>query len=314
MTASSPLAAPPVDGARRARVVVPFALVTLIWSSTWIVVRGQLGPAPAEWSVTYRFALAGVAMFVFAAVVRSPLRMSARQHGLAAVYGVTQYAFNYYGVYLAERSLTSGLVAVVFALLAVCNAVLAWLFLRQGVSRPFAIGSAVALLGVAAMFEHELAIAPVGDGSLAIGIGWSLAAVLCASGANVMQASRAARAVPVPTLVAWGMAWGTLFDCAAAGAIAGPPVFPTSWSYWAGVVYLALAGSALAFTLYFGLIRAIGPARAAYTSVLTPALAMILSTLFEGYRWSASAVAGGVLVVGGLVVALRSRQSASPAR
>ena len=66
--------------------------------------------------------------------------------------------------------------------------------------------------------------------------------------------------------------------------------------------------SALAFPLYFGVIRAIGPAKAAYSSVMVPVIAMLLSTLFEGYRWSALAVAGAVLAIAGLVIALRARR------
>ena len=52
------------------RILVPFALVTLIWGSTWIVIKGQLGVVPPSWSVTYRFAIAAIAMFAFAALRR----------------------------------------------------------------------------------------------------------------------------------------------------------------------------------------------------------------------------------------------------
>ena len=44
------------------RVLIPFAIVTLIWGSTWLVIRGQLGVVPPSWSVTYRFLIAGTAM------------------------------------------------------------------------------------------------------------------------------------------------------------------------------------------------------------------------------------------------------------
>ncbi len=304
----------PLDAAQRARVAVPFMVCTLVWSSTWLVIRTQLGIVPPSWSVAYRFLIACIAMMAYARFTGARLKLTPREHGLAAVYGVAQYALNYYFVYLGERTVTSGLVAVAFALLVVPNALFAWIFLKQGLSRAFLLGSGVAMVGLLLLFSHELASAPASRTTILIGIGWSLAGVLFSSIANVMQASKPAGAIPVPTLIAWGMAWGSLFNCAAAFAFDGPPVLDPHPSYWLGTLYLALVGSALAFSCYFAVIRAVGPGRAAYSSVLSPVLAMLLSTLFEGYRWSAEAGVGCLLAIAGLIVALQARQAARPAR
>jgi drug/metabolite transporter (DMT)-like permease len=90
--------------------------------------------------------------------------------------------------------------------------------------------------------------------------------------------------------------------------VAGPPVIETRIGYWAGVFYLALFGSVLCFALYFPVVRKIGPGKAAYSSVLVPIIAMSLSTLFEGYRWSPLAIAGAVLSIGGMLLALAGRR------
>jgi drug/metabolite transporter (DMT)-like permease len=304
----------PIDATARARIAIPFLVCTLVWSSTWLVIRFQLGVVPPAWSVAYRFLIACVAMMAYARFTGASLRLNARQHGFAALYGIAQYSLNYYAVYLAEVTVTSGLVAVVFALLIVPNAVFAWIFLKQGVSRAFLLGSSVAIVGLVLLFGHEMHMASAGRHAILIGIGWSLAGVFFSSIANVMQGGKQASAIPVATLIAWGMAWGGLFDAIAAWAIDGPPVFDPHPAYWLGTLYLALIGSALAFSCYFLVIRAIGPGRAAYTSVLSPVIAMLLSTLFEGYRWSPQAAVGGVLSIAGLFVALRARQSARPAR
>ena len=73
--------------------------------------------------------------------------------------------------------------------------------------------------------------------------------------------------------------------------------------------YLAILGSVLPFPLYFKLIREMGAGKAAYTSVVTPIIAMVLSTLFEGYRWTLLAVAGSALAMVGLLIALGARRS-----
>ncbi|WP_343060353.1 EamA family transporter [Sphingomonas rhizophila] len=49
-----------------ASIVVPFIIFTLIWGSTWIVIRDQLGVVPSQWSVAYRFLIAAAAMALVA--------------------------------------------------------------------------------------------------------------------------------------------------------------------------------------------------------------------------------------------------------
>jgi hypothetical protein len=106
----------------------------------------------------------------------------------------------------------------------------------------------------------------------------------------------------------WGMLIGATIDATYAWATTGPPVMEWRTGYIVGLLYLGIFASALAFVLYFGLIRAIGPAMAAYSGVLVPVIAMLLSTVFEGYRWSPLAAFGCLLALVGLVIALRARR------
>lgn len=294
----------------RLAVLLPLAIVTLIWGSTWLVIRDQVSSVPAGWSVTYRFIVASVVMIGVAVMRRERLAIDARGLGFAAALGLSQFCLNYNFVYRAEEHITSGLVAVVFALLLVPNALFGRLFLGVRLSRRFLAGSAVAVAGIALLFVHEARTDPSGPGEALIGIGLALCAILAASTANVLQATRTARAYPmIPTLAA-AMMIGTLLDAALAFALNGPPVIEARPVYLLGILYLGMFASALAFTLYFSVIRVIGPAKAAYTSVLVPVIAMLLSTLFEGYRWSLLAVLGAVLVLIGLIVALSARRPA----
>ena len=289
------------------RVLFPFLLITLIWGSTWLVIKDQLGEVPPTWSVTYRFIIAAAGMFAFAKLSGASLRIGREGHALALIFGVPQFCLNFNFVYAAELYITSGLVAVVFALLLVPNSLLGWFFLKHRVTRGFILGSAVALAGVALLFVQEMRASPSPPRDIAIGIGVTLLGVLAASGANVLQATERLRRRPVAAMVAWGMAYGVLANALLAWILFGPPVVESRAGYWIGLVYLGLAASALCFTLYFGIIRRIGPARAAYSSVLVPVIAMALSTAFEGYRWTTVAAAGGVLALFGLLIALRSR-------
>lgn len=291
-------------------ILVPFGIVTLIWGSTWLVIRGQLGVVPPGWSVTYRFIVAGVAMLGYARFRRERLRLDVRGWGFAALVGLLQFCLNFNFVYRAEQHVTSGLVAVVFALLVLPNAVFGRIFLGHKLGGQLIAGMAVAMLGVALLFVREARVDPHGIGQVLTGMGLTVAGVLSASISNVMQGTGTARAYPMASMLGVAMLIGAAIDGTAAWATSGPPVIDPSWAYIAATLYLGVFASAIAFTLYFGVIRVIGPAKAAYSGVITPIIAMLLSTLFEGYRWSPLAAAGSALALGGLVIALKARRPA----
>jgi drug/metabolite transporter (DMT)-like permease len=295
-------------------ILIPFLLITLIWSSTWIVIKDQLGSGadavPPSWSVAYRFAFASIAMFAMAWFSGAPLRIGRQGHLLALAIGVPQFVLNFNLVYAAERYITSGIVAVVFALLVIPNAILARLFFGQLIGGRFLLGSAVAMAGVVLLFLVELRVSQAPTDQVALGLAFTLVAVLAASVGNLLQLVEAVKRMPVASLLAWAMLYGTLVNTLIAIVVYGPPVVEQRIGYWAGLLYLGLAASAFAFFLYYRIIRAIGPAKAAYSSVLVPLVAMLLSTLFEDYRWTQTAAIGGALAITGLVIALSARRPA----
>ena len=295
------------DAATRRRGIFAFVVTTLVWGSTWLVIKDQLGPVPVAWSVTWRFVLACAGMFLLAVLRRERLALGPRALGFAAVVGFFQFCANFQLVYQAELYLTSGLVAVIFALLIVPNALFGHLFIGTTVSRRFVFGSAIAIAGIALLMLHEYRIAPIG-GSVLLGLILTFGAILCASIANVLQSGQTAREQSVVVLLAWAMLIGVFCNAAFAWTTQGPPVVEWSTRYLLGVGYLGLIGSVLTFPLYSILLREWGPGRAAYNGVLIPVVAMALSTLFEGYQWTALALSGALVVVAGLLVALSSRR------
>jgi len=303
------------SGFRDPKVLIPFLLITLIWGSTWIVIKDQLGegaaiPVPHVWSVSYRFFIAGAAMMAIAWLRGEGSGLARGGHALALVLGTFQFVANYNFVYASEHYITSGLAAVVFALLVAFNAALVWLFSGQKVSARFTAGSAVAMAGVALLFAQEVRQAGGSGGEVLTGLALVLVAVLAASLSNVMQIMPAVKAHPLAPMLGWAMLYGATIDAAFALAFVGPPAIDPRPGYWLGLLYLGLIASALAFWLYFDIIRKVGPAKAAWSSVLIPVVAMAFSTALEGYRWSALAVAGGALTIAGLIIALRSGRPA----
>jgi len=291
----------------RLRIALPFVLVALIWGSTWYVITGQVAAVPPSWSVAYRFALATPAMFAVALLMRRSLRVGRAGHVLALLIGLTQFCGNFNFVYRAELHLTSGVVAVMFGMLMVPNALLGRWLLGQRVTRRFLLGSAIAIAGIALLLLHEARISPLG-GNVVLGVVLAVGGILSASVANVIQGNETGRAVPMVSLLAWSMLYGTAFDILIAWTTAGPPVFPAAPAFWAGTAWLAFAGSVVTFPLYYTIVRQIGAGRAAYNGVLVIVIAMLISTVVEGYQWSLLAAAGAVLGTAGMILALRARQ------
>ena len=289
-----------------------YAVVVLIWGTTWYTIKFQLGVVAPEISLVYRFGLAAACVFAWARMTGSPLALSWRDHRFVAVQGVTLFCLNYWMTYLSTQYLTSGLVAVLFTSIIFFNIVNGRMIFGTPVEPRVVAAAGAGVAGVALLFLPELQAA-LGDATVLRGALLALGATYVASLGN-MAASRNTRAgLPVVTVNAYGLAYGTL-GLAAIAAIRGTPMaFDPRWPYVASLLYLALAGTSLAFGLYLALIKRIGASRAAYTSVLFPVVALTVSTLFEGYRWSVVAVIGLAVLVAGNALALGRPAQRMPA-
>jgi drug/metabolite transporter (DMT)-like permease len=291
---------------------VLYGLVVLIWGTTWYAIKFQLGVVAPEISLVYRFVIAAICLFVYARVVRSPMRLSPREHRFIALQGVTLFCLNYWLTYLSTQYLTSGLVAVIFTSIIFFNLVNARLIFGTPIDGKVLVAAAAGMLGVALLFLPELRAA-TGDRTVMKGCLLALVATYIASLGNMAATRNTASGLQVVTVNAYGMTYGAASLAVIALLRGVPLVFDASWPYVLSLLYLSLAGTSLAFGLYLALMQKIGPARAAYTSVLFPAIALTVSTVFEGYRWSLPAFIGLAVLLGGNALALsrRARQSAA---
>jgi drug/metabolite transporter (DMT)-like permease len=205
--------------------------------------------------------------------------------------------------YLSTQYLTSGLVAVLFTAIIFFNIVNGRLILGTPIETRVLVAAGTGILGVALLFLPELQAA-LHEPAIAHGAALALGATYVASLGNMAASRNTKASLSVVTVNAYGMAYGAA-GLAVIAAIRGTPIdFDPRWPYVLSLTYLSLAGTSLAFGLYLALIKRIGAARASYTSVLFPVVALIVSTLFEGYRWSVPAIIGLAVLVAGNALAL----------
>jgi drug/metabolite transporter (DMT)-like permease len=305
-----PLTTPVTGYAGASSTVFLFVLPCVIWGTTWLVIKFQLGVVEPEASVAWRFGLASLLLAGWCMVRRVSLRFAARDHAGLALLGALLFGLNYVLVYRSEQHLTSGLVAVLFAFIVFWNLLGARLLFGTPVSPTVLLGATIGVVGVALLFWPELASLRGRPGQ-ATGIVLAGLATLVASAGNLHSQRLFARGVAVVPGTAWAMGYAALFLllwCAVRGI---PLTFDLRPSYVLSLLYLTLFGSVVAFVSYLTLLRRIGAGRAGYTAAVIPVVAMLTSTAFEGYRWTGGALAGMASVLIGTVLVLRVKERAT---
>jgi len=275
-----------------------FTVVVFVWGLTWYAIKLQLGPVPAETSIFWRFLVASAIMWIGLALAGRLKRVPLRAHLWFAALGAALFCGNFLFFYNAEKFIASGVVSVVFAMASAFNVLNQWLF--NGV-RPTArtvFGALIGVVGVAFLFADQLA---AGGGS-ALGLLLTIGGTYCFSLGNLASRPAAKAAGDLPNAIARAMTWGAAMLAvvvAARGLSFAPSTQPV---YVGALLYLAAIGSALGFLAYLALVARIGPERAAYTTVLSPVIALAVSWLLEGYQWSPWALIGAPLILVGNVV------------
>ena len=284
--------------------LILYATTVLIWGSTWLAIKFQLGIVDPRVAVAYRFALASIILLLYCRLAGLKMRFTVKEHLFMALQGLLLFCINYWLVYLAETRLTSGLVATVFSTAVFLNIVNGALFLRSPTRGGVILGAGLGLAGVALVFWPELSSLGLSSDSL-FGLLAAALATYSASLGNIASARNQKYKLPVIQTNAFGMGYGAAIMAGLAFVSGTRFSFDPTFSYVGSLLYLAVFGSVIAFGCYLTLVGRIGADKAAYAFLLFPIVALGFSTVFEGYQWTRYAVLGVVLITLGNVVVLR---------
>jgi len=285
-----------------------YLATVLIWGSTFFAIKFQLGDVPEMWSIAYRFGLAALLLWFWCLWRKLPLKFNRRQHGWMALQGLFLFCLNYLLIYLATSELTSGLIAVVFSSIVLMNILNGAVFFGRPIEMKTLLGALLGILGIAFVFWPELA-GLESNGSAFWGLVLSIAGTYIASLGNMLSSKNQQQQLPVVQSNVFGMTYGAAMMAVLALAQGIMPVFDNRLSFNLSLLYLSLFGSVLAFGAYLTLVGRIGPAKAAYTMVLFPIVALGISTLFENYHWSWFALIGvSIVALGNLIMLLPTSQ------
>jgi drug/metabolite transporter (DMT)-like permease len=284
--------------------VLLYVVTILIWGSSWLVIKFQLGVVDPMVSVAYRFLLASGISWIYCRYSGLQLSFRLRDHGFMFLQGVSLFALNYWLFYISELTLTSGLAAVIFSTIVVMNMLNGAIFLKNRLELRVVIGAVFGLSGIILVFWAEVSDFETGSENL-FAAALAVLATFLASLGNIASARNQREGIPVIQSNTYGMTYGALLMLVLAWSTGREFNFEFTVSYVSSLVFLSVFASIIAFWSYLTLLGRVGVERAAYATLIFPLVALGISTIFEGYQWSANAVIGIVLILGGNLLILK---------
>lgn len=284
-----------------------YGMTIFAWGFSWIAMKGQVAGVVPEVSVFWRFVLAALVMLGWSLAARDrllafPLKAHLRFAGLGAFIFSTNFTLFYYGA----QYLPSGLLAVVFSLASVFNLILGFLLFAQRPKLVMLLAGLTGFSGIALMFWPQIVGAEL-NVDAAKGLGLCIAGTLSFCMGNMVSASNQKSGIAVRPATTWGMFYGACFlglFCLLRGDSFAVPLTPV---YLGSLVYLAVIASVVAFASYLTLLGRIGSARAGYSTVIFPVVALTVSTVVENYHWTPAALIGLGLVLAGNIMMLKAK-------
>ncbi len=276
--------------------VLAFALLVLFWGSVFMAIKIGLEYAPPVLFAGARMLICGVVMALAALVwggranVRDgwPVYLLLAFFNVVLLYGLQTFAVLY---------MPSGTAAVVIYLAPVLVGFLSYLTLGESLSAAKVVGLFLGFSGVVVVSAGSLSGASLGVAfGVASAVSWALGTVYF---------KRYAGRLPMLWAVGGPFLLGGI--CLTGLGLVLEPVSEISWTgtFVASLLYTSLVGTALAWMLWFGLVRAGEASRVSAYVFLVPLVAVLLGALFLGEPVGPSLLVGAALVVCGIYLVNR---------
>lgn len=288
--------------------VVVWLVLCLIWGSTWLFIKVGLEDLPPFGFAGARFVIAATLLLTLAFIRRTPLPRDRRDWLHLAVTGVLAFTINYGLVFWGEQYVSSGLAALLQAMIPVFGLIIAHFYLPgERITVLKVAGVMLSISGLAVIFANQVTI----SGTRAL---WGSAALVLSAAAgaysNVLVKAHGGHIDRV-ALAGWQMVFG-LVPLLVIGAFAEGSLFNFNWTAraWIAVFYLAIVGSALAFFLYYWLISHMDVTTTMLIALVTPLIAVTLGIIVLGEHLTWRIAVGGACILAGIaLITIRIRPS-----
>ena len=285
-------------------------ILCIIWGTTWIFIKVGLEDLPPISFAVARFLLAVAILFPLIRIQKIPLPSTAAEWRLIAFTGVLQFSINYSMVFWSEQYITSGLAAVLQAMIPVFGLVLAWIFLPSERITPVKVFAVLlGIAGVGMIFYDQLQVQSF---MAFLGCVAVVAGSYAAAQASILIKAKGGLMHPA-SLVFGQMLCGLpaiiIYSLAAEG---NPLTFHWTAKAVICVVYLTVFGTIAAFWLYYWLLSRIESTKAMMISLVTPLIAVVIGWIIAGETLPPQTGLGGTLIIASIWLIVLRRRVPSP--
>jgi len=281
-----------------------FAMLCVIWGSTWLAIRIGLQGAPPFLAASLRFIVASVTLVILASVFRSKWPSNRTEWALVGFVGLVLFTADYGLIYWGEQVVESGLSAILFATLPLQTALVANALLRgERLTVQKLAGISLGFGGILLIFRGQIGTAGLDKAFPMLAI---VLSATCAAFATVAL-KRWGQATDPVTFNAVAMAVGAASLGLVSFAAREPWQMPTWPAGIGAILFLALAGSVVTFVTWQWLLKTAEATSLSFVALITPITAVLLGTTVGNEKFDAIDLVGSAIVLGGIYVSISRR-------
>ncbi len=286
------------------KILVCVAILCVVWGSTWLVIKQGLRDLPPFGSAGVRFLIAGLVMTAVSPFLAKREGGSKPAAWLWLTLGISNFGLSVGIIYVGSQVLPSGLVSVLFAIYPLLMALSGHLFLNERLTARHSVGFLIGLIGVGVLFSHDLF--STHDQALTMALLLLISPVATAISTTLVKKYGGETSAVLLNRNAM-FAGAAVLLCVAALFEQDQSFELTPYAVFS-VLYLAVVGTCVTFTLLFWLMRYASAAKLSTIAYVTPVIAVTLGALLGGEPLTPSILIGTALVIGGVVLATWKRR------
>lgn len=284
-----------------------YFVTVLIWGTTWYAIKIQTIYAPAEISILYRAFFSALIMLIVARLFRCKFNFDFKDHIFLCLLGMSIFSLHFLYIFEAATFIISGLVSLVFSCVSFLSIINNYIFFRSAPRWNVICGAVIGIAGLTVFFWHELTDISVAKSTMLGIYNAAIGAVIFSLGGVISKRNNIKGLEIVPSM-AMALTYGFIAIAAYTIIKGSNLVVPMNYSYWWALFYLVIAGSVIGYFSYLSLVKNIGPELAGYATVIFPVVALVVSSIFEGYEWSVVDFIGFSLVALGNILIMMKRK------